>query len=84
MFLSLLQFLFVARSEAVIVNEYEWNSLLEDLLEKVKRSFFYYYYLHKKITYVIILSSMRLEIAFLCKKNKKQSGLSLLQTLKDE
>lgn len=36
MFLSLLQFLFVARSEAVIVNEYEWNSLLEDLLEKVK------------------------------------------------
>ncbi|RCI06289.1 hypothetical protein CU098_009425 [Rhizopus stolonifer] len=35
MFLSLIQFLFVARSEAVVINAYEWSIILEDLLEKL-------------------------------------------------
>lgn len=36
MFLSLLQFLFVSRSEVVMINAYEWSDLLDDLLKKVK------------------------------------------------
>lgn len=35
MFLSLLQLLFVSRSDATIVNAYEWSILLDYLLTKV-------------------------------------------------
>lgn len=47
MFLSLIQFLFVARSEAVVINAYEWSIILEDLLEKVRKEHAGYIFAHK-------------------------------------